>query len=98
MTPILKPVPRPLEEVREDLRRLVIEEQRKARTQSLVEELQKTSAEIAKLTERLHQAQARLTEIKRVTGQITALQPGQPTAETLPGAVPATRPRLRAVR
>jgi parvulin-like peptidyl-prolyl isomerase len=38
-----EPVPKPFDEIREDVRRLVIEEQRKARTQVLVDELKAQS-------------------------------------------------------
>ncbi|HEV8292191.1 MAG TPA: M56 family metallopeptidase, partial [Tepidisphaeraceae bacterium] len=53
--------------------------QREAR--ALEDELQKTSAEIAKLTARLHAAQERLAEIQRATLRANPQQLGQPFGE-----------------
>ena len=64
--------------------------QRDAR--ALEDELQKTSAEIAKLTARLQAAQARLAELKRATWRTN----GQPVLEgaLMPQPVPLTRGRM----
>jgi len=62
--------------------------------QALVDELQRTSDEIAKLTTRLHAAQARLAEIQRATRNANAGM-APPTAETKVGALPLVRQRLR---
>ncbi len=65
--------------------------------QALMEELKKTSDEIAKLTVRLRAAQERLAQIQRTTNVANPFQiaPAPPTAEAVPGAIPVPRGRPR---
>ena len=59
--------------------------------QALVEELKKTSEEIAQLTARLRTAQARLAELQRTTMRVNNAQIGQPFGEGMAGP-PAMNP------